>query len=319
MKVGSAGHRYWKGDRYLNLQQINAPQPSELIPCNLCGNCDVKVIFRPGVAQVHQIVQCNKCGLMYANPRALEHEHFDEDPADELPTSDPHIIQRLQKERIQVTDYRNSIALLSKMHPVRGRLLEIGSAFGFLLAELRRHGWDVMGIDPYAAACNYARQENGLEVVNGTLESVGIADGAFDVVIMNHVIEHLPDPLRTLREIRRVLKPGGHLVLETPRYDSVMFKLLGRRERSISCDGHIYFFTSKSLRDLCEAAGFGMVQLDYVGRTLTLDRLFWNVGVVSKLAAIQSAIGRISRALHFERIHIHLNLRDMQRVCLRRD
>ena len=47
------------------------------------------------------------------------------------------------------------------------------------------------------------------------------------MVVFIHVIEHVPDPLETLRSIYRVLKPGGHLVIETPRYDSLMFKLLG--------------------------------------------------------------------------------------------
>ena len=65
---------------------------------------------------------------------------------------------------------------------------------------------------------------------------------------MLHVIEHVPDPVGTLREIWRILKPGGHLILETPRYDTAMFWLLGRRERSLSCDGHIFFFTNESLR-----------------------------------------------------------------------
>ena len=90
---------------------------------------------------------------------------------------------------------------------------------------------------------------------------------------MLHVIEHLPDPLATLREINRVLKPRGYLVLETPRYDSLMYKVLGRRERSLRCDGHIYFYTTDTLRRTYEAANFELVQLDYVGRSLTFDRL----------------------------------------------
>jgi len=61
-------------------------------------------------------------------------------------------------------------------------------------------------------------------------------------------------------------------VLETPRYDTLMLKLLGRRERSLSCDGHIFFFTIDSLRRLYEIAGFELERLDYPPRSLTLDR-----------------------------------------------
>jgi SAM-dependent methyltransferase len=135
---------------------------------------------------------------------------------------------------------------------------------------------------------------------------------------LNHVIEHLDDPLGTLREINRVLKPNGHFVIETPRYDSLMFKLLGRRERSVSCNGHIYFFTTQTLKNVYEAAGFRLVELNYVGRSLTVDRLMWNVGVTSKSQSIQRTLDRLSRRLRLHKAHLHLNVRDMQRVCVQK-
>jgi SAM-dependent methyltransferase len=135
---------------------------------------------------------------------------------------------------------------------------------------------------------------------------------------LNHVIEHLDDPRRELSEINRVLKPDGHLVIETPRYDSLMFKLLGRRERSVSCNGHIYFFTTDSLRRLYEAAGFKQVDLGYVGRSLTVDRLLWNAGVISKSQGVQRGLDRLSRGLRLNKVWLYLNMRDMQRVCVQK-
>jgi hypothetical protein len=135
---------------------------------------------------------------------------------------------------------------------------------------------------------------------------------------MNHVIEHLDNPLGTLRAINRVLKPNGHFALETPRYDSLMFKLLGRRERSINCIGHIYFFTAGTLKDLYEAAGFRLVEWHCVGRSLTLDRLAWNLGVMSKSQRFQRWLDRISRGLRLHKVPLYLNMRDMQRVCVRK-
>ena len=72
---------------------------------------------------------------------------------------------------------------------------------------------------------------------------------------------------------------------------TLMFKLLGRRERSLNSEGHIYFFTTPTLQNLCKAAGFRLVELDYVGRSLTLDRLMWNMGVISKSEPRQAIDG----------------------------
>ena len=286
------------------------------VPCVLCFGDDTEVAFDAGVAQMHRIVRCKKCHLLYASPRGLEFEHQDE-PEEDL-NFDPngYIAQRCQKERYQVQDYAKTIRFLNSLHPQRGQLLEVGSGFGYLLAKFREEGWAVTGCDPWRAACTFARTTHGIDAISTILENAGIPDDTFDVVILNHVIEHMTDPLQSLREIRRVLKPRGHLVIETPRYDTLMFKLLGRRERSLSCDAHIYFFTSESLGKLYGLAGFRKIKLWYVGRTLSLERLMWNFGVMSKSEKAKERLANISRNLRLNSVRIYLNTRDMQRVCV---
>jgi SAM-dependent methyltransferase len=255
---------------------------------------------------------------MYASPRAKEPDHIEIAGYD--PSENPLHAKntRVMKEQLQVRDYDRTRALLNGLYSQRGKLIEVGSSLGYLLALFRKDGWDVLGVEPYYQACRYSREELGLEVVNAILESANIPDESVDVVLLNHVIEHVDDPLRTLREVNRVLKPGGHFVIETPRYDTLMFKLMGRRERSICCPGHIYFFTTQSLKLLYEAAGFRTVQLDYVGRSLTGERLLYNFGVISKSDHFKDRLERLSNRLGLERLKFHFNLRDMQRVCLQK-
>ncbi len=290
----------------------------ESVVCNYCGVDDATVVFRAGVAQPSQIVRCNRCGLMYANPRAKEPDYFEIIRYD--PTFNPLTKgnTRVLKERLQVKDYTKTKDRLNRLYPKRGKLLEIGCGLGYHLDMFRRDGWEVLGVEPYFQACRYAREELGLQVKNASLETAEIPDDSQDVVLLNHVIEHLDNPMRTLHAVNRVLKPNGHLIIETPRYDSLMFKLLGRRERSISCKGHIYFFTTKTLKTLYEAAGFRQVSLDYVGRSLTVGRLLWNLGVVSKSQIAQRWMDAISRHLYLDKIHLYLNLLDMQRVCVQK-
>jgi len=290
----------------------------QTLPCNLCGSIQTKTVFEAGVAQLSRVVECNHCGLMYASPRAKLPDQ------DEIANYDPEFTKntrensrdRYEKEELQVRDYEDTRAYLRSAHAKRGRLLEIGCSMGFLLAKFREDGWDVEGIEPNKGYCEFVKEYHGIQASPTILEEANWPDESVDVVVMLHVIEHVPDPLQTLEAIFRVLKPGGSLVIETPRYDSLMFKLMRHRERSVSCDGHIYFFTTNTLRQLCLKAGFQFKFVRYVGRSLNLARLLWNVGVMSKNGVIQKAIAKSSSLLRLNKVHMRLNARDMQRMVL---
>ncbi|HEU5396910.1 MAG TPA: class I SAM-dependent methyltransferase [Verrucomicrobiae bacterium] len=286
------------------------------VRCNLCGSDDYTVCFQKGVAQLHRIVRCNRCGLMYANPQELvDCEHFQ--------SSDPVIDEvgsRLyfQKQAVQLPDNERVLRVLNELFPRRGRLLEIGSYLGIFLDRIRAAGWDVTGLEPNKPIADRCRANYRLNIVDGVLPNPALPDRAFDAVVMLHVIEHMPDPAANLRDIRRLLRPGGVLVVETPRFDSLMFKLLGRRERSLSnCDGHIYFFTVPTLQRLLERNGFAPFRIDLVGRTLTLERFLYNVGLLTRNEQIKRALAKAGAALHLDRVRLHVNVRDMQRIYCR--
>jgi len=254
---------------------------------------------------------------MYANPRKLadhvEIESWPDDPNFDVAKERP---QRIEKERLQVRDLDRTRKHLNKLYPFRGKIIEIGSSFGYMLDAFRRDNWSVLGVEPDRHAARYASNKLGIETINSTLEAAKLPSESTDVVVILHVIEHVPDPVGTLREIHRILKPGGHLILETPCYDTVMFWLLGHRERSLSCDGHIFFFTSDSLRKAYTSAGFQLEQHDYTGRSLTIDRMVYNIGIITKSKGLQRIAASFSRRLQLQKISVTINLRDIQRVCL---
>src|SRR6185312_10389160 len=295
--------------------------PVQYISCNLCGSDIYRVLFPAGKAQSQQIVQCLRCGLMYANPRTGELDFL------RVARSDPTFLDemlrrrcdsRMEKERCQIGDYVTTRRILAKLFPERGNLLELGSGLGFLLDSFRQDGWITMGVDPDPLCCEHARVKLGLDVIAGTLAGARCQADSYDAALMIHVIEHLPDPCQTLRELFRILRPGGILVVETPRYDTLTFRLLRHRERSILCEGHVYFFTTKTLEGIAGKAGFSVLRRAYVGRSLTLARLLWNVGRVCRSRMIQTSLESLSRLLHLTKMSLTINLRDMERVYLRR-
>ena len=297
----------------------------EHVVCALCGADDPRVVFERDVAQEARIVTCGDCGLMYADPRVgpVDHVDYESSEAEGLllgAESDPEHPWRWrnEKEKEQVRDFAATRAILDGLYPKGGRLVEVGGGFGYLMASFKRDGWDVLGVDPWRELPAFTEKVHGIETIPLTLEDAKLPDASADVVILLHVIEHVPDPVGTLSEINRILKPGGHVVIETPRYDTAMFRMLGARERSVRCEGHIYFFTFETLRKTYEKAGFTEVDTRAVGRTLSMERFLWNVGQISGSPGLRDGMTRAAGRVGLNRLRFALNLRDMQRVVARK-
>jgi len=108
-----------------------------------------------------------------------------------------------------------------------GRCLEVGPGRGETLTNLRRLGWDAVGLDVDPIAAQAAQRHSGCEVRVGSLVSVSFPPQHFDLIYMNHVLEHLPDLMPSLRLIYELLRPGGRLVLVYPNPDSLGGQWLG--------------------------------------------------------------------------------------------
>ena len=297
------------------------PWPDAAAPpcarCNNCGSPEHTELYAAGSAQRHRIVRCRSCGLMYASPRPssnLSNYLVATAPVAPLHDDSPEV----RRGRDKLPDYLEVEKVLSRLLPGRGMMVEVGAYSGLLLEHFRRAGWRVLGIEPDGRGVEYAQRRFGIDVRQGTLDSVRIAAGSVDAVVMLHVIEHIDDPAAAVRAVARLLRSGGVFAVETPTYDSLAYRLLGRRERSLSCDGHIYFYDQRTLAALLEQSGFELLEVERVGRTVTLKRLLWNLGVMSKSARVQRALASVSDRLGLADRRLYINARDMIRVYARK-
>ena len=279
-----------------------------------CCNCSSQKYSLIASGPIVPVIVCNECGLMRqgfssdSQIRSFAYYAGGEKCFQQ---------QRKDKETAQIRDFLKIMPQLEKFLPQKGKLLAIGCAMGTLLNEIRKLGWDVTGIEPETWTCDIARSKYGLNVINLTFQEANLDESSFDVVIMLHVIEHLPNPAEGLSQIARMIRPGGFLVLETPRFDTVWFKLLRGRERSV-ISGHKYYFTRITIQTLAQKSGFEVVQLDSVGRTVTLDRLCFYAAKFLNFDHTTSAITFLSKVLHLNRVRVHINLHDMMRLYLRK-
>lgn len=285
--------------------------------CNNCGSEAVQELYQAGRAQKHRIVQCCDCSLMYAHPLTASNLGCYLVPANAAEALDDDSAE-VRRARDKLPDYLAIEPVLAGMLPERGQVIEVGAYSGLLLEHFRRARWDVLGIEPDGRGVEYARRRFDIDVRQGSLESVVLPPNVASAVVMLHVIEHMDDPATAVQAVTRLLRPGGVFVVETPTYDSLAYRLLGRRERSISCDGHIFFYTEQTLSALLGQSNLELVRVERVGRTMTVARLLWNLGIMSKSPRVQRALDAISARLALGERHIHLNASDMIRIYARK-
>ena len=140
--------------------------------------------------------------------------------------------------------------------PHKGNLLDVGCGKGDLLVRLLRQGWTVEGLEVDAEAMSNARTNHGLNIHPGALEDQRFPDNMFDAITMNHVIEHVHDPIFLIRECLRIVKPGGSLIMATPNIRCFGHKKFGRNWSHLQSPSHLHLFTKKSLKECAARAGF---------------------------------------------------------------
>lgn len=137
-----------------------------------------------------------------------------------------------------------------------GVALDIGCGRGSLLDHLRRLGWQIIGTELNDAGARHARETLAIDVRTGPHAMRSIPDGSIDLVILWHVLEHVPEPHELLQEANRVLRPGGTMLVAVPNFGSTE----AQRGRSawfhLDVPRHLVHFDLKTLRNMLRTEGF---------------------------------------------------------------
>ena len=266
-------------------------EENHLIPCILCGGLS----FKPSLfCEGFFFVRCACCGLVQMNPQPLESEiksrycersgedylayelaneeaflnlqllaledsgfaglerklfskNFPQDLAANNVPSVRHEPTRTMWLNKSETSYKNR----------KPKVLDIGCATGSLLSALREKGWEATGVEISAPQAEYGRQTRNLDIRGLPLAENNFPPGCFDVVIASHIIEHINDPAGLVREVRRILAPGGRFFVTTPNIAGFQARLFGSRWRSAIFD-HLCLFSKKTLSRLLGENGFAI-------------------------------------------------------------
>ena len=210
------------------------------------------------------VLECLSCGLRFA-------ERYPDTIVGDTVTYGPEYFRKAiesWEERAAMFD-----AMVAEIEGVlghRGRLLDIGAAEGGLLKAAAARGWQVEGTEIADSMVEFVGRELGFTMHLGELEDLALPAGHYDAVVMNHVLEHVRDPVRALRVVKGLLSPGGVLRVEVPNVASLSARIKDAQSRlhlrrrpwgHYSTGHHYWFFTPRTLRRTLEAAGLGVIEL----------------------------------------------------------
>lgn len=150
------------------------------------------------------------------------------------------------------------------------RLLEIGPGGGFALKAFQQAGLQVMGVETSTSSCHFAQERLGIPMVNSALEAFE-APHRFDVVMLNHVLEHFTDLQMVMRKLNSLLVPGGLLYIRVPDHDSYDRRTYGDQWPAY-LPFHISYFSARSLSIILQKYGFAVLEVKkYISEKVMSD------------------------------------------------
>ncbi len=235
----------------------------ENIPCDYCGSDNPELKWRApdrltNTGEVFSVVKCRQCGLIYVNPRPSLGEMTKYYPADYW----AFIRLKGIKWRIKKRILDRELSAIKKRLPAGAKILEIGTGSGEDLAYLRDiGGYIVEGSDVSEHAVNTGKKEFNLDLKQGAIEDLNYPEGFYDLVRLKFVISHVAGPMRFLKEVNRVLKSQGWVLMWVPNFESWSQKIFKSRWLGGEPPRHLYDFSGQTISNYLEKTGFEIIEL----------------------------------------------------------
>jgi SAM-dependent methyltransferase len=247
------------------LQKKN--QKLEYPSCNICKSKSSSVVLSDVTSWEYKgkftIVKCTTCNLVYLYPRPTIKE-IGKYYSPESYWGENITINNESSELVKEREYTfGSIYKKVLTNRRKGAILDIGAGTGIFLSKFKEAGWKAEGVEFSPDAVKFAQKSFGITLKRGDFFDHTFPNNTYDVVSLNMALEHLYQPLETLKEIKKILKKNGVLVITVPNIDSVGFGIFQKDWQALNLPRHLYQFNPSTLQELVSTAGFKKEEINY--------------------------------------------------------
>jgi len=197
------------------------------------------------------IAECTGCGVLRTLPEMPDEELSSFYPDDYWGQASQPSEEWIRSSQADKLDFLRTCSIDG------GRILDVGCGSGWFLRTLDKTAWDRFGVETGPEACRVAAEALGDDHVwKGDLIQAALPDSYFDVVTLWSALEHMNQPRSNLQEARRIIKPGGTLIVQVPNAVSYQAKLFKRNWFALDVPRHRYHFSPEKLAQILKEAGF---------------------------------------------------------------
>ena len=243
------------------------------IPCNACGSEAVEELsLKDRNGNYLRTVICRRCGLIWSDPRPPEDQLRKYYASDYRREYKGVYLPRLKHIFRDANDALRRSRFLEEVLSEDVSILDIGSGTGVFVYVMRKTGFNASGLEPNEGYANYSLDELHIPVQIGFIQDVEDST-RYDIITLNHVLEHLDDPLATLHEIAALLKQGGFLAIGVPNAENIRQDPKNRYHLA-----HLYTFNPENLAYLGKRAGFEVFKQQIAPFSVNIDLIFRKTG-----------------------------------------